>query len=380
MDFELFHLSKMVDNCCELGIPIDHDDNAETQKTFKNECIRILVALHTNVANNKPSFAKAYVIQHQIGVLNILRKIDRFRTQDTSSGRDINRLETYQEQLTELVNEIKHSFSGYFDYNIEVTPNMVKSARLKFSAGLAKLMDSLKISGIDMGFETLLNEIFGIQSGLSTSITFGQIDYLSKTLHALNKVLGRKTIVDPNTVVTVLISLQCNHPDFYSFCCSYVTGQMELKENISEQVHSLNFLLKKIRQIEPLHSLIYEPDLAGIKEAVIRFINSELDYIRSLDFLSEELSTGGLIEKNYRVSFTVRQLAIFIHLQVKTGIIITDKPRTIHQYASRHFTTPDTMSISEKSFKNAYYGSSISDLEKVVAKISHMLVLAQEKL
>ncbi|CAH0280301.1 hypothetical protein SRABI27_03755 [Pedobacter sp. Bi27] len=379
MDFELFNLSKMVDSYCETGKPIDHDV-AETQEIFKNECTRILVALHTNSANNKPSFARTYVIQHQIGLINILRKIDLLRILDSPSCRNINQLETCENQLTQLVNEIKNSFPGYFDYNVEVTSNIMKSARINLHDGLAKLTDYLKTSGIEAGFEILLNEIFGTTIQFNNNITFAQIDYLDKTLHRFIEIISRKNVVDPFTPVAMLISLQCNHPAFYTFCCSYLREQMELKENISEQVHCLNFLLKKIRQIEPVHSLIYEPDLSGIKEAVIGFINTELDYIRSLDFLSEELSSGGLIEKNYRVSFTVRQLAIFIHLQVKTGIIITDKPRTIHQYASRHFTTPDTVSISEKSFKNAYYGSSISDIEKVVAKISHMLVLAQEKL
>lgn len=206
------------------------------------------------------------------------------------------------------------------------------------------------------------------------------MEYLTNTLAVLLDIIETDTELEPLGLITDLISLEFNHPVFYSFCCGFILGQIELVENISDQFHTLQFLLKKIEQLQPISVSVYEPKLPGVKEALIRFIKSEISYIRSLDFLSEELSSGGLMEKNYRVSFTVRQLAIFIHLQVETGIILVDKPRLIHQYASRHYSTPETTKISEKSFKNSYYGNSADDLEKVISKITHMLVMAQEKL
>lgn len=99
-----------------------------------------------------------------------------------------------------------------------------------------------------------------------------------------------------------------------------------------------------------------------------------------MDRIGAHLNHQGLLDNRYKVTLTVKQLAIFIHLQVQAKIIITESPKLLHEYISKHYSTNETDRISAKSFKNAYYSASTEDLEKVIEKIVTMLAIAQEKL
>jgi hypothetical protein len=48
-------------------------------------------------------------------------------------------------------------------------------------------------------------------------------------------------------------------------------------------------------------------------------------------------------------------------------------------YFPSNYSTVEQDTISEKSFKNAYYGNIGKDVEKVIDKIVAMLAIAQEK-
>ena len=85
------------------------------------------------------------------------------------------------------------------------------------------------------------------------------------------------------------------------------------------------------------------------------------------------------LESNFKVTFTVRQLALFINLQVEAGIITIKSPKLLHQYITKHYSTTEKEVISEKSFKNAYYGYVDKDIQKVIEKIVVMLNIAQDK-
>ncbi|GAA4213206.1 hypothetical protein GCM10022289_45030 [Pedobacter jeongneungensis] len=87
----------------------------------------------------------------------------------------------------------------------------------------------------------------------------------------------------------------------------------------------------------------------------------------------------GFQQGSFRVGFTVRQLALFVRLQVESEIIIAQSPKTLHRYVTRHYSTMEKENISEKSFKNAYYSAMGNDVEKVIEKIATMLAIAQEK-
>ena len=141
----------------------------------------------------------------------------------------------------------------------------------------------------------------------------------------------------------------------------------------------MHFFKKLIGQVFKTISIPYNRNLPDIDESLLRYIESEISYLKSIDTIAEDLSSGGILDTNFRVNFTVRQLALFIHLQVEAGIITSQSPKTLHQYVTKHYSTVEKDNISEKSFKNAYYGNAGKDVEKVIEKIVDMLAIANEK-
>ncbi|GGE47002.1 hypothetical protein EV200_104275 [Pedobacter psychrotolerans] len=77
---------------------------------------------------------------------------------------------------------------------------------------------------------------------------------------------------------------------------------------------------------------------------------------------------------------TVRQLAIFIRLQVEAKMIVFQSPKMLHQFIAKHYSTTEQDQISSKSFKNVYYANADQDIEKVIEMMVTMLALAQEKM
>lgn len=379
MNFELFRLMEMVRSGVKepvLCLESEQDCNSE----FHTECNRILMSMHTVIAGKDRSTAKAYLLQHQYGLNNIFKKIEDLFDNPDNNRDDLDYLKDYQKPLSWLLNEIKTSFPNYFDHNMEVPRYLIKEYNLKQELKLQNLIFRINQNEIPEEFTELILVLFKVDYDTIDSPNFSKLDYLDKSLKILEHFFSNLESFEPFKLITELISNNFNHPIFYDFCCGFIIGQAELTDNISDQFHTLHFLLKKINQIQTHTSLGYDENLPNINDSLKRYINSEIEFIKSLDFLSQELASGGLIEKSYRVSLTVRQLAIFIHLQVEVGIILTEKPRLIHQYVAKHFTTSETETISEKSFKNSYYGNSKEDLEKIIPKIAQMLILAQEKL
>lgn len=377
MNYELFSLIEMVDSCMRLN---SKNKDINSEKDFSEECKRVLFSLQSTITAKTQAKATAYLAHHQNGIINLLKKTVYFQVDKNIGKEAFDRLKNYQKSLTVLFEEIRISFPRYFDYNMEVPEFWISEFNLIHEPKLDLLIKFLQEKEAKIEIVILFKGIFLIHTPNTAAISLYKLEYLHNTLAHVERFYQETEDLEPFELITELISLELNHPLFYSFCCGFIISQIELVGNISEQYHSLQFLLKKIEQVQPIVSLVYEKKLPKIKHALIRFIQSEISFMRSLDFLSEELSSGGLVEKNYKVSFTVRQLAIFIHLQVESGIIIADKPRLIHQYVAKHFTTPETDKISEKSFKNNYYGNSAEDLEKIISKIAQMLVLAQERL
>jgi hypothetical protein len=180
-------------------------------------------------------------------------------------------------------------------------------------------------------------------------------------------------------IILLLTSLNFNHPSFYHSCCSYFNHELQRCENIGEQYRLTHFFKKLIGQVFKTISVPYNRNFPDIDESLLRYIESEISYLKSIDTIAEDLSRGGILDSNFKVTFTVRQLAIFIHLQVEAGIITTNSPKALHQYVTKHYSTGEKNTISEKSFKNAYYGNAGNDVEKVIDKIVTMLAIAQEK-
>jgi hypothetical protein len=384
MTNELLNYRQILDSVLNSGQSgINSTDSIKAD--IRLESTRILKALHDNILYLNPLKAQYYITHHQQSLTLLLNDIHSLAVAAEQEDQNKKNVKALIELLTvtseNLLFDLQKYFPDYFNRHHIVPWPLCEKTNLKIKAKTSHLADIVNRDDSKKEFkEILVNVIIPILIELKT-FTYEQQNYLEHFLDKLTSETEKEKapgkIID---ILLVLISLNFNHSDFYQYCFRYFSQEIDKCEDLATQHRTLSILKKCIRQTFHQTDQRYTPGLPPIKESLLTYIESELDYLSSMNNIGARLNQHGLLDNKYKVTFTVKQLAIFIHLQVEAKIIIPESAKLLHQYISDHYSTNDTDRISAKSFKNAYYSASTEDLEKVIDKIVTMLAVAQEKL
>jgi hypothetical protein len=382
MTYELLYLRQIIDSTLH-GMASDTLDIDKLEATIKEESLRLLCVIQQNISSLKPGKGRIYLIQQQKELSLMLDELEKMftapptslSTQKKASLQNICKL-----AIDHLITELERHFPFHFDYQEFIPVYRLKIFQEELNCWITEFPRTPESGGAT---DDVLGNFLSILEQLhndNKNITYQRVIYLNIFFEKLNTALTYSGI-PPETLDIILtaISLNFNHPTFYHFACGYFSGEVEKCENITTQYRTLNFLKKTLQQVFKILPSHYNQNLPPIDESLQRYIEAELDYLKSTELTAEELNSGGLLDANFKVTLTVRQLAIFIRLQVESEIIISQSPKALRQYVTKHYSTLEKENFSEKSFKNAYYNNAGKDIEKVIEKIAIMLAIAQEK-
>lgn len=355
----------------------------ELKEEILKESKRIISSILHHATQVEPDRSKAYVRQHQRGLMQLINELEtvltegEFYTDQKHRNEEINSIFNL---LNRMVSDLQQHLPYYFDFDCQVSAASQKQLFLDIAVNSCQILKKVEELHGDHETTSLIKQIFENLSNHPGRFTFEQAGYLYDFFESLKMALDNFLLpLDLSQIILLLVSLNFNHPSFYHSCCKHLNHELQNCENISEQYRLIHFFKKLIGQVFKTISIPYNRNLPNIDDSILRYIESEINYLRSIDTIAEDLSFGGLLENNFKVTFTVRQLAVFINLQVEAGIITTNTPKSLHKYVTKHYSTAEKEVISEKSFKNAYYGNVGKDVQKVIDKIVTMLAIAQEK-
>lgn len=355
----------------------------ELQDEIVKESKRIFSSIQHNITQIEPDRSKVYLTQHQRGLIQLMDELEVVVDRDNPNADQKNKTEEISgiaNLLNQMVLDLQQHLPYYFDHHSPVSIITQKQVLLKIAKNSSQILKNLEELHTDNETIAVLTQIFEHLNSDISRFTFEQAGYLHDFFESLKMELKKfASPLQMSGIILLLTSLNFNHPSFYHSCCSHFNHELQRCENINEQYRLLHFFKKLIGQVFKTISIPYNRNLPDIDESLMRYLESEISYLKSIDTIAEDLSSGGILDSYFKVNFTVRQLAIFIHLQVEAGIIITQSPKTLHQYVTKHYSTAEKDNVSEKSFKNAYYGNAGKDVEKVIDKIVTMLAIAQEK-
>ncbi|WP_406826125.1 hypothetical protein [Pedobacter sp. KACC 23697] len=353
------------------------------QDAILKESKRVISSILHHVAQAEPDRAKAYTRQHQRGLLQLMDELGASMNEDAPNNNRKNgndEISNIANLINQMVLDLQQLFPYYFDYDCPIPAVSQKQLLSNITENASQMLKNIEELHADHETITLFKHIFEHINSSSSRFTFEQAGYLKDFLESIKLALNKSgSPLELSEIMLLLVSLNFNHPCFYHFCCSHLNHELQKCENISEQYRLIHFFKKLIGQVFKTINIPYNRNLPNIDESILRYIESEISYLKSIDTIAEDLSRGGILESNFKVTFTVRQLAIFINLQVEAGIISTNSPKALHQYVTKHYSTAEKAIISAKSFKNAYYGNVEKDVQKVIDKIVTMLAIAQEK-
>jgi hypothetical protein len=381
MIYELIRFRELILDAIKVGTTPQCPHQKLKDEILK-ESKRVTRSILNHVTQVEPDRSKAYIRQHQRGLLQLMDELGATMNEDAPNTNRKNgngEISNIANLLDQMVWDLHQLFPDYFDYDCTISAVSQKQLLSKITEYSSQILKNIEELHADHETITLFKHIFEHISS-STRFTFAQAGYLKDFLASIKMALNKSVPpLDLSEIILLLISLNFNHPSFYHSCCSHFNHELEKCENISEQHRLIHFFKKLVGQVFKTISIPYNRNLPNVDESILRYIESEISYLKSIDTIAEDLSHGGILESNFKVTFTVRQLAIFINLQVEAGIITTNSPKALHQYVTKHYSTAEKNIISAKSFKNAYYGNMEKDVQKVIGKIATMLAIAENK-
>jgi len=287
-------------------------------------------------------------------------------------------LKKFSSELLKLIREIRKFFPDDFD-------GLYPAPLLHLESGAEHLNKKLN-ELISKATSEEQNELLSI---LKATISYNYLRSIKAGFfhtEFLEEMLGAMSAVeDPsdNKIerwTNLMIEYGFNSPAFYSYCCIEIIKKRDNCQDIIESYSELYWIKKRLQQLLPWNGMPFHKALPGIKSSLLNFVDAEISHLQSLEKIGGDLAAYGQINENFRVSFSVKELGYFIHLQVECGIILEEKPKKIHQYIVGHYSTQETEKISEKSFKNATYSRSPNNVKKVITKLTEMLARAQDDL
>ncbi len=356
----------------------------ELQDEILKESKRIFSSIQHNITQIEPDDrSRTYLTQHQRGLIQLIDELEAMVDREIPNADQKNKTEEINSVvnlLNQMVLDLQQYLPYYFDHHSPVSIITQKQLLLNIAENSSQILKNLEELQTDNETNAVFTHIFEyLNSGISR-FTFEQAGYLHDFFESLKIELKKFAApLQMPEIILLLTSLNFNHPSFYHSCCSHFNHELQQCENISEQYRLIHFFKKLIGQVFKMISKPYNRNLPDIDESLLRYLEGEISYLKSIDTIAEDLSSGCILDSNFKVNFTVRQLAVFINLQVEAGIITSQSPKTLHQYVTKHYSTIEKDNISEKSFKNVYYGNARKDVEKVIDKIVAMLAIAHEK-
>ncbi|MDQ0640176.1 hypothetical protein QF042_003741 [Pedobacter sp. W3I1] len=373
MDFQLDYFRQII-YLINNNLSLD-DDDLTTQTGIEEETQRIIKKIDTHQPNNISTFTD--FIHFQLGALTrTAKEIENIVSFKGDLTDDLEKLlESMLNGIETIIWHIHTYFRDQFDYNTILTKKTVSDHLKQLDITIEEYVLLFKKSNIDQELIEILLDALYLR--LADPPRFRHLAFSDQLLNYLHR--NVKKHVPKETLINNLISWKFNHPRFFEYYLHNISGKLRDSVTISEHFRELIFLKKQICQVPIENTISYTPLLPQINLSLLQMLESELDFMKQLDFLNSELMNSGILDAKYKVSLSVKQLAYLIFLAVEVGIITERKAKRVHEYIISHVSTTETERISEKSFSNGYYVPSSVDIGIVSDKLAEMLAKAQSQ-
>lgn len=315
------------------------------------------------------------MLHYQLGSLSRMsREVETLIIDDTIVIEKKILLQEIEIGIYKIITHLFTYFKNEFDYEVLIS---AKAKSIYFKENIQKIeavIHSFEHGTIDIDLSKILSDAIHLK--LAGETTYKRLIFAEEIL---DKIFHESRSLSVPRLICWLITKNFNHPDFYNYQLSSIERKCSQSPSLSDTFMDLILSKKKLLQIPIMESIPYCPLSPRIRQSILKIIDSEIDFIKENDFLNTEMISSGILDKRYKVSLSVKQLAFYIYLNVEAGLVTEQKAKRIHQYVISNFSTAETEMISEKSFSNGYYVHRPEDIKKVINILAKMLAIAQEK-
>ncbi|RYG54304.1 MAG: hypothetical protein EOO01_01935 [Chitinophagaceae bacterium] len=348
------------------NIPEEIND-LDPEAELENEYNRMLNNIIAYVPlKNKPDL-KSYIRFQQYSLSRLIKSIELNPVMEKSHQTLTEKIAALSESL---LDQVLVYFPEEFDYSQEVSLKRMLDYRIKIAAKAEKSFPQFAETAL---LHTIVLKSLKLEDRLR--VTFEALRYNELLADFLAEKL--ESFSTEQALLQSLLSAGFQSPEFIKYYFQQLLAQIQSQPTLSDQYRLLTGIKREITHLPGGVLKQFEPSVKNLKAIINSFLKTEMSYVKELDFITSELINTGLLDANYKVALSVRQLAFYVYLNVESGIITEPKAKKIHEYVVSHISTTEKDEISEKSFKNAYYLHAPEDVKKIIDKLGRMLAIAQ---
>jgi hypothetical protein len=275
--------------------------------------------------------------------------------------------------LNDLINFLVNDYYFFLHSEAHVPYNAEILRRYQLEETARKTMLKCKKVEVDNELKQILKQTINKVLNLDTKnrITYYEITYYSFFINELHRFISTYKEVNNNTLIIRLIELGFNNYDFIK----YVTESIE-REKISDELY-LEYLLEKRKEWEQCilcENKIFNKDLEPIQINLMNWLNSEVEYYR----FKIDQNNSQNIKKKLEVDLSVSQLALITRLFHEVAMTPETSISETATSIVENYKTPNSSSISLKSFMNNLYKFENSTISEVKSKLIAMVNKANE--
>ncbi|RZM23915.1 MAG: hypothetical protein EOO88_24605 [Pedobacter sp.] len=370
MNYELYYFDQMLEILS--STPGDSEVSTDDETEMSGEVLRIKMSIDAFVPNKQQPRKK--FIHYQLSCIDRFRKKARDINQKAVAKSNTALIDDMIKAMDELISHIYRYYPGEFNTNTLATHDLLVKYQTNYEAKEQQCLAMLEEKKIAEIIKQLLKDIFKDSRQYGTY--FYQVEFREALLERLPACLVHP---HPNHQISMLlIAMRYNDLRLYVYQLEALSQRQQIALNTAEQFRELISYKKVIGQLMETEPAEYFHQRPNLKKMLLDAAETEIDFLKGLDFLNSELVNSGMLDSSYKVSLSVKQLAFFIYLNVECGVITERKAKTVHQYIISHASTKEAEHISEKSFSNGFYVHHPEDIRKVSEILGKMLALAQK--
>ncbi|KLT64035.1 hypothetical protein [Pedobacter sp. BMA] len=322
----------------------------------------------------KNSEIKRYVYMHQQVLTALADAIEKAITSDIEHPNKslLNILYSY---IRDLLEWLSVELRKYFDFSYKAPIYFMTQSLANIKNQQEMLTEKFKQLDFSEDFITMFKKA----TDVSYVISFTDIYFWLDLYDIIHKKILENLKTDEYEIIKLMIETGANHDVFFSYVAKFIANAIDGMPLIDDQITMLRHFREDFKCSCRKRPEKQYSDNKSSRKLINTILKQKIRFLELLKFVKDNSEDAQMMNSQYKVSFSVKQLAFFIHLQMETGIILWRRAKFAPQYVSHHYSTIERESISEKSVRNALYNHAGEDIKKVIVKLTEMLELAKGK-
>jgi hypothetical protein len=324
---------------------------------------RITRQIRDNVINaSAQHLLNIYIEQHQVSLIELNAVVYTFLHE--KSIEKAPKLSSFYDRVANVLEYllffIEHHFSAYLNKNMQLSQTSQLALKEEIVSILKLIYTKDKVTQIDdVLFKIAIHHLEVFAANPKNNLNHRNAEYLKQlAVDILNFFSLADYLITNGYFVDHLISICFNSTSFFYFYTNKIEAELEELYSLTEKAEFLIRKIKKITQLSPKSEMALHPDIPGIREQLLNWLEEEKNYIHSKLELAKNLGAAHIeqgINTKLQTSFSVAQLACFIRLLVDGKIITNSNQTEVLKFVTEHFRTDKRESIAFESLRTKYY-------------------------